>query len=137
MSLANLLPQTVTISRPDGALVDNEGNPVAARSTVATSRARLQLLASVEQFAQADTVSDRWLCFLPAGVDITAGDEVSDGTTRFVVDGTPNRVFAAAAEHHIEAVLRYDSPVPSAPTAETFGYGEGGYGENYYGGSAA
>lgn len=139
MSLLLLLPHTATIRTLTDGSLDAERNWV-RDVTTSTSPARLELVTPKETASAGAVIQDRWRVFLPAGTALTAADEVDCDGRRFQVDGTPNRVFGFGAEHHVEAWLLYVADVAQTPEitpGETFGYGEGGYGENYYGGSAA
>lgn len=107
MSLASLLPQTVTVVRYDNSTEDDRGNPTRAETSRSDVRGRLEQIRSLERTTGQDTVSDRWRLYLPAGTAIDAGDEVEEGGRTFRVDGTPALIYGAVSVHHIEAILLY------------------------------
>ena len=76
-----------------------------------TSPRRRTALARVAQRSRVEENDGRearvtgWVCYLPAGTDVTALDRIQwDGLT-FEVKGVPNRAFDRHQEHHIELDL--------------------------------
>lgn len=50
-----------------------------------------------------------WVCYLPAGTDVTALDRVQWGGVTYEVKGVPNRAPDRWGEHHVECdLLRVD-----------------------------
>jgi hypothetical protein len=110
MSYKLLLPQTATVSTiTDGALTTDRNW---TRTETTTSVAcRLEQLDTSEPDQRGVGVVAHWRIFLPAGTAVTAADEVTVEGRRFQVVGTPDRVYAARAEHHVEATLLYVADV--------------------------
>lgn len=105
---SSLLPQTVTINtRALAGARDAYGNRTRTTSEAAEVRARLHPLTTTELVDGRDVVTDLWRLYLPADVVIGAGDEVIQGTRRFLVEGTPAVRWGRGSPHHVEVSLRY------------------------------
>lgn len=71
-----------------------------------TSRARVAQRISEEIGDGREGRRSTWICYLPAGTDVTALDRVVwDGLT-FEVKGRPNQAFDRHREHHVEVDLQ-------------------------------
>lgn len=105
MSIASLLPQTVTVTTVTAGADDVFGNP--ARSTAATTvPGRLDQISTTEQVDGRDVTVTRTVLYLNPDVTITDQDRVTvDGRT-YEVDGQPSVVYDAVRPHHLEVPLR-------------------------------
>lgn len=116
MSLAGLLCHEVTILRP-ATTTDRYGDQVATLTGARrwTSPARVVQTDRAENStgrrvltAQHETRQARitdWLCYLPAGTDVTALDRIVWNGLTFEVRGVPNRAPDRRSEHHVECDL--------------------------------
>lgn len=109
MSFAGLLHQTVTILPGGSAAVpvtDAEGNVVTPDAASFTSPGRLQRRSTSESRGSRTVEQTGWLLFLPAGTPLTEHDRVRVDDELYEVDGPPERVQGARAEHHVEVLLQ-------------------------------
>lgn len=106
MTFLGLLPQTAVISTVSDGALDADRNWTRTEGTTSVP-CRLQQVDTTEPDQRGVGVETRWRIFLPAGTALTAADEIAVGTRRFQVIGTPDRVYGAATEHHVEALLLY------------------------------
>jgi head-tail adaptor len=106
-SILGLFCHEVRIVRP-GTTEDRYGNDAKDWSS---SPRRRTVRARVAQRSRSEVGDGRearvtgWVCYLPAGTQVTALDRIEwDGQT-FEIKGVPNRAFDRHQEHHLELDL--------------------------------
>ncbi len=107
MSFASMLVHDLTIVRP-GTTTDRYGNVTKdwSNPTETAVKGWVAQQEGTEVLDGRDAQIRRWICYLPAGTDITGSDRVVWGTVTFEVSGPPNRAWhPSMGEHHVEAVL--------------------------------
>jgi head-tail adaptor len=108
VSVASLLTQELTISRPTEGAADAYGNPTSTWAEVATVLGRLEQRSSQERTDDQDTVSSDWVAFLPPETVVYATDRITDEYARtFEIAGAPAMVSAPRRDIYVEVSLRY------------------------------
>lgn len=105
MPFKALLIDTLDIYHEVQGSVDAYNNPTKTWTLAATERGRIQQLQAHEQLAMRDTLVATHRCFLAYPSAIDAYSEVTWGSRRFRVKGTPWLVEGAKAAHHYEVFL--------------------------------
>lgn len=103
---ANVLTQTVTVTRRTTGADDGYGNQAETWGSPADYAARLEHSDGVQTNGDQVVATSRFLLILPADAVIAAGDRVTDddGNT-YDVDGPPVRQRTPRGVHHVEARL--------------------------------
>lgn len=70
-----------------------------------TSRARVAQRSRAEDNDGREARVTDWVCYLPAGTDVSALDRIQWGDQTFEIKGVPNRAFDRHSEHHLELDL--------------------------------
>ena len=70
-----------------------------------TSKARVVQRSRSEDNDSREARVTGWVCYLPAGTDVTALDRIQWGDLTYEIKGVPNRAFDRHQEHHIELDL--------------------------------
>jgi head-tail adaptor len=114
MSFAGMLVHDVTIIAP-GAMVDRYGDTIAnwnSPTTTATKAWIYQRTSEEDIAGGRDAQIQNWRAFLPADVDVSAGNRISWPLRNLVfeVDGPPRASYRPATGpdlHHLEVDLRH------------------------------
>lgn len=111
MILNRFLRNTVTVVRFGPGPKNRQGNPTRVEVSRGVFSAHLEQQSSQELSADRTTTIDVWVVYLPPDADLSAGDQVHEGTRVFEVDGTPNLHMGVREPSHTTARLRYISEV--------------------------
>lgn len=108
MSVAHLLTEPLSISRPTEGAVDDYGNPSSTFGTVETVQGRLEQRSSQERTNDQNVVSSDWVAFLPPETVVYATDRIVDQYARtFEVVGAPAMRSTPSRDVLVEVSLRY------------------------------
>ena len=109
MSVQTLMTRPATVYRRTDSAPDEYGNPTLTEASGTPVLCQVARPSVRELTELTDTTIDDWLCFLPPGTAIAAGDRVEvDGLGSLEVVGRPNEVWhpLRGETHHIELRLQ-------------------------------
>jgi head-tail adaptor len=108
VSVAHLLTEELSISRPTEGAVDDYGNPTSTWATAATVYGRLEQRNSTERTNDQNVVVSDWVAFLPPETVLYATDRIVDSYARtFEIVGAPAMRSTPQRDVMLEVSLRY------------------------------
>lgn len=100
--------QTVTVVHRTDGPPDNLGVPTVVETQTVVTGCSVQPVSTTEDVSDVDQVISRWRLFLPAGIAMTAVDNVIANGMVFSVDGDPQTWSDLGGKpHHTECYLRF------------------------------
>jgi hypothetical protein len=99
--------QTVTVVHRTDGPPDSLGVPSVVETETAVTGCSVQPVSTAEELSDVDQVITRWQLFMPAGITVTATDNVIADGVVYGVDGDPQTwTDLGGRPHHTECYLR-------------------------------